>query len=254
MSTMTRIPIALQLYSVREACASDLAGTLKEVAAMGYAGVEFAGWHNQSAAALKQMLTDNGLRVAGAHIPLAQFEPDNWEANADFNQALGNQYLIVPGIPAERRQTLDDWRRLADFFNDLAEKAARRNLRIGYHNHWMEFELLEGRRPWDVFFDATRREVIMQFDTGNALRGGGLAPDYLRRYAGRAETVHLKEYSAAKPKALIGEGDVPWPEVFDLCESIGGTQWYIVEEEYRPYPPMESVRRSLEALRRMGKV
>ncbi len=250
---MTRIPIALQLYSVREDCARDLAGTLKEIAGMGYTGVEFAGWHNHDAADLKQMLADNGLRPAGAHIPLAQFEPAKWEANADFNQALGNQYLVVPGIPAERRQTLDDWRRLADFFNGVAEKAAQRNLRIGYHNHWMEFELLEGRRPWDVFFDATRRDVIMQFDTGNALRGGGLAADYLRRYAGRAETVHLKEYSAANPKALIGEGDVPWPAVFELCETIGGTQWYIVEEEYRPYPPMESVRRSLEALRRMGK-
>jgi sugar phosphate isomerase/epimerase len=215
--------------------------------------VEFAGWYNNTATDLKQMLADNGLRLASAHIPLAHLE-DNWEASADFNQTLGNQHLIVGGIPPERRKTIDDWRRWADFFSGLAEKAARRNLRVGYHNHEYEFELLEGRRPWDVFFDAVSRDVIMQFDIGNALRGGGLATEYLRRYPGRAVTVHVREYSATNPKPLIGEGDVPWPEVFELCETIGGTQWYIVEESYRPYPPLESVRRSLEALRRMGKV
>ena len=251
---MSRIPIALQLYSLREDCANDLAGTLKKVAAMGYVGVEFAGWHNHTASDLKQMLADNGLRLAGAHIRLNNFEPDTWEANADFNQALGNQYLIVPRIQEELRQTLDDWRRLADLFSELAEKAAQRNLKLGFHNHKEEFELMEGQRPWDVFFDATSRDVIMQLDTGHALRGGGLAVDTLRRYPGRAVSVHLKEYSPTNLKALIGEGNVPWPEVFELCETIGGTQWYIVELDARPYSPLESVQRSIETLRRMGKI
>lgn len=251
---MKKIPIALQLYSVREDCAQDLPGTLKAVAEMGYAGVEFAGWHNHSASELKKILADTGLTVAGAHIPIAQFENDQWESNADFNQTLGNPYLIVPGIPADRRQTLDDWRRLAEFFNQLAEKAAARNLRVGFHNHMVEFEELEGRMPWEVFFDAARADVIMQIDTGNALRAGAQAADYLRRYPGRAEIVHLKEHSAVNEKALIGEGDVPWQTIFELSETIGGTKWYVVEEERRPYPPLESVRRSLEALRQMGKV
>ncbi len=251
---MKKIPIALQLYSVREDCAQDLPGTLKAVAEMGYAGVEFAGWHNHSASELKKILADTGLKVAGAHIPIAQFENDQWESNADFNQALGNPYLIVPGIPADRRKTLDDWRRLAEFFNQLAEKAAARDLRVGFHNHMVEFEELEGRIPWEVFFDAARTDVIMQIDTGNALRAGAQAADYLRRYPGRAEIVHLKEHSAVNEKALIGEGDVPWQTIFELSETIGGTKWYVVEEERRPYPPLESVRRSLEALRQMGKV
>lgn len=257
---MSRIPVALQLYSVREDCAKDLAGTLKKVADMGYVGVEFAGWHNHTPADLRQMLADNGLRLAGTQImSFAKFEAEDWEVHADFHQTLGNQNLIICYITEERCKTIDDWRRMADYFNELAEKAARRNMRVGYHNHYHEFKLLDGKRPWEVFFDATSQDVIMQIDTGNALRGGGAPTDYLRRYPGRAVTVHLKEHSATNPKALIGEGDVPWPEVFELCETIGGTQWYIVEESFEascrpPFPPIESVRRSLEALRRMGKV
>jgi sugar phosphate isomerase/epimerase len=65
--------------------------------------------------------------------------------------------------------------------------------------------------------------------------------------------VHLKEYSATNPEALIGEGDVDWQQVFELCESVGGTEWYIVEQESYPYPPLECVERCLQALKEMGK-
>jgi sugar phosphate isomerase/epimerase len=104
-----------------------------------------------------------------------------------------------------------------------------------------------------VFFGNTRPEVVMQIDLGNAIMGGGDPIACLRRYPGRATTVHLKEYSASNEKALICDGDVDWPEVFKLCETSGGTQWYIVEYESDAYPPLESVARCRENLRKMGK-
>jgi len=112
---------------------------------------------------------------------------------------------------------------------------------------------MEGELPWDTLFGNTTDDVIMQFDTGNALHGGAQAAPFLRRYPGRARTVHLKEYSATNDAALIGEGDVPWAEVFELCETIGGTEWYIVEQESYAYPPLECVRRCLQALKAMGR-
>jgi len=93
----------------------------------------------------------------------------------------------------------------------------------------------------------------MQFDVGNALHGGGEAAVFLKRYPGRALTIHVKEFSKTNDKAIIGEGDVNWAEIFDLCETIGNTQWYIVEQESYAYPPLECVDRCLQNLRRMGK-
>jgi sugar phosphate isomerase/epimerase len=124
---------------------------------------------------------------------------------------------------------------------------------VGYHNHSHEFQPIDGQIPWDVFFDNTVAEVVMQIDTGNMMHGGGDPVHYLRKYPGRALTVHLKEYSATNDKAVIGEGDCPWQDVFHLCETIGGTQWYIVEQESYAYPPLECVKVCLDNLRAMGK-
>ncbi len=117
----------------------------------------------------------------------------------------------------------------------MAERLQPYGMRTGYHNHWVEFQPMDGELPWDTFFGNTRHDVIMQLDIGNALHGGGDPIPYIARYPGRAITVHLKEHSATDPTALIGEGDVPWQRVFDLCEREGKTEWYIVEQESYKY-------------------
>ena len=76
---------------------------------------------------------------------------------------------------------------------------------------------------------------------------------FLKKYPGRAVTVHVKEYSASNPKALVGEGDINWEELFEVCETVGGTEWYIVEQEQYPYSPLESIDRCLQNMRKMGK-
>ena len=136
-------------------------------------------------------------------------------------------------------------------FNELAEKVKPHNMQVGYHNHTHEFEAVDGQIPWDIFFSNTRKDVIMQFDTGNAMHGGGNAIPYLKRYPGRAVTVHLKEYSATNKNAILGEGDIPWEELLTLCETIGGTEWYIIEEEKDIYPPLEGVKLCYQNFRKL---
>lgn len=250
---MARIPIALQLYSIRDNCAEDLPGSLAAVARMGYEGVDFAGYYGRTAQELRSMLDDLGLKVAGTHIALDTLLGDELERTVEFNQILGNKFLIVPWLPDEYRSSRDAWRRTADLFNSIAERLAPYGMMTGYHNHHIEFQPVDGELPWDTFFSNTRKEVVMQFDTGNAMHGGADPLRFLKAYPGRAITVHLKEYSATNDKALIGEGDVPWAEVFDTCESIGGTEWYIVEQESYAYPPLVCVERCLQNLRDMGK-
>ncbi|RKY03867.1 sugar phosphate isomerase/epimerase [Candidatus Poribacteria bacterium] len=249
---MGRIPIALQLYSVREDCAKDLPRTLEAVAKMGYEGVEFAGYYGWKAEDLRRLLDDLGLKVAGTHIGLNTLLGDEYERTVEFNKILGNKYLVVPGLPPERRSSKEAWIETAKLMDEIAAKLKEEGMKLGYHNHAVEFQPIDGEIPWDIFF-TTAKEVFMQLDIGNAMHGGADPIPYLRKYPGRSLTIHLKEYSSTNPKALIGEGEVNWKEVFELCETVGGTEWYIVEQESYAYPPLECVERCLKNLKAMGK-
>ena len=250
---MARIPIGLQLYSVRKDCEQDLPSVLDQVAKMGYEGVEFAGYYGRTAEDLRKMLDDRGLTCCGTHTGIQTVQDDQLQAAIDFALTLGNPYVIVPGLPDDWRNSRDAWLRTAEFFNTLSDKLSDHKLLCGYHNHSIEFTELDGELPWDTFFGNTNCDVIMQFDTGNAMHGGADPVPFLERYPGRAMTVHLKEFSATNDKALIGEGDVPWDKIFALCETIGGTEWYIVEQESYAFPPLECVAKCLDKLREMGK-
>ncbi|MDX1934662.1 MAG: sugar phosphate isomerase/epimerase [Capsulimonadales bacterium] len=254
---MSRIPIAVQLYSVRHDAEKDLAGVLARIKEMGYEGVEFAGYYGHDAAALKKMLDDNGLRCAGAHVGLDTLLGDRLAESVEFHRTIGNPYLIVPGLAENRRSSTDVWRETATLFNEIAEKLRPEGMRTGYHNHSIEFKpfVEGGELPWDTFFGNTSTDVIMQFDTGNALHGGGEALPFLKKYPGRAVTVHLKDYDVANDRfdPPVGEGSVPFSDIFAECESSGGTEWYIVEYEADAYPAMEGIERCLKNLKGMGK-
>jgi sugar phosphate isomerase/epimerase len=235
-----KIPVGLQLYSVRAECQKDLPATIAAVADIGYQGVEFAGYYDYSAKELRKLLDDNGLKCCGSHTQLDTLLGDNLPKTIEFNKTIGNKYLIVPWLDPNKYNSVEGWKKAADMFNELAEKVKPHKMMVGYHNHMHEFKPVDGQVPWDIFFGNTRKDVIMQFDTGNAMHGGGDAIPYLKRYPGRAVTVHLKEYSATNKNAIIGEGDIPWEELLNLCETIGGTKWYIIEEEKDVYPPLKA--------------
>lgn len=255
MSAAKRLPVGLQLYSVREDCKRDFPAVLTAVAKMGYDGVEFAGYHGLAARDLRAMLDDLGLSACGTHTGLATLQGDELMKTVEFNRVLGNRFLIVPGVDHKYFTTRAGCQELAGVFNDIAESLAGTGMEVGYHNHMVEFQPIPGEDelPWDLFFGATDKRVVMQFDTGNALRGGAEPVQFLQRYPGRAKTVHLKEWSASKDQVLLGEGDVPWQKVFDLCESTGGTQWYVIEQETYPVPPMDAVAQCLQGLRKLGR-
>ena len=249
-----RIPIALQLYSVRDDCAGDLSLTLQAVAQMGYEGVEFAGYYDRTAEELRGMCDDLGLKVAGTHTGINTLLGDELAKTVAFNKGLGNPYLIVPGLPAEYQGSQQAWLDTAKLFNDIAEKIADEGMSTGYHNHTGEFTSIEGEIPWDIFGRNTRDDVVMQIDIGHALRAGADPVSYIERYPGRSKLVHLKEYASTNDKANVGEGEIPWEAVFDACETVGGTEWYIVEQESYAYPPIECAERCIENLRKMGKI
>lgn len=247
-----KIPIGLQVYSVREAAAKDLAGVLKAIGQMGYEGVEFAGYYGHQAKAIRKMLDDSGLKCCGTHIRLETLLGDQFAHTVEFNQILGNRFLIVSWMPESRFATVEVAKKTAALFNELAEKAKAHGMQVGYHAHGGDFKKVGGQTAWELFFSNTVPEVVMQMDIGNCLGAGGDPYAILRKFPGRSATIHLKEHGG-KRGAPLGEGEVRWKEVFEICETIGGTQWYIVEQESYAVPPLKSVKICLQNLRKMGK-
>jgi sugar phosphate isomerase/epimerase len=261
MNARRRVPLALQLYSVRDAMKENLPGTLRKVAEMGYEGVEFAGFYDYTAADLRKILDDNGLACCGAHLGINTLLGSELEKTAEFNWTLGNPYLICPGLPGDYTGSRSNWRRTAEVFNDVSEKCRRLNCWVGYHNHHTEFTALDGEMPWDTFFGGTVHDVVMQLDTGNALLGGAQVGPFVGRYPYRALTVHLKPYSLEAGKQdphagyrpLFGDDSIPWAELFGQLEDFGGVRWYIVEYESDLCPPLQAVELCLRRLKEMGK-
>jgi sugar phosphate isomerase/epimerase len=243
--------IGLQLYSVRDDCAKDLPGTLKAVAKMGYSGVEFAGYYGRSAKELRAMLDENHLKCYGTHIALDTLLGDELPKTVEFNKTLGNTMLIVPWIPEERRNTREKLIETARLFTEIAARLKPYGMHVGYHNHMDEFKPVDGEEPFYTFFDHAGKNVIVQFDTGNALEGGAQAAPYLKRYPGRVWSVHVKDASKSNPKALLGEGDLHWNEVLPLILGPAGTKYFIIEQESYAYPPLECAEKCLRNFEKM---
>ncbi len=125
-------------------------------------------------------------------------------------------------------------------------------MRVGYHAHGHDFKKLNGQSAWNILFENTNKDVVMQMDLGNCLEAGDDPIAILKKFPGRAATIHLKEFGGPDT-AVLGEGDVDWKQVFQICETTGGTEWYIVEHERGAGDPLDNVKRCLQNLKKMGK-
>ena len=251
-ATANKIPVGLQLYSVRQDCEKDLPAVLEAVAKMGYKGVEFAGYYGRKAEELRKLLDKNGLKCCGTHTGLNTLEGDAWKGTVEFNKTIGNKYLIVPGLPGKNVASKEAIIDTAKLFTELAAKGKEVGMYVGYHAHGGDFKKFDGETEWDILFGNAGPDVVMQMDIGNCIGGGGDPYAILKKFPGRSRTIHLKEHGG-KEGAVIGEGDVKWDEVFKLCETTGKTEWYIVEQESYAGTPLDCVKRCLEGLKKMGK-
>ena len=249
-ATKKKIPIGLELYSVRNELAKNFEPVIEAVGKMGYVGVEFAGYYgwDQKPEALRRLLDNNGLKCCGTHTALKTLEGDELKKTIDLHKTLGNKFLICPSLSAKDAQ---GWLDLAKKFNDISARAAESGMLVGYHSHGGDFKKFDGKTAWEIFFDNTRPEVVHQIDIGNTLDGGGDPLALIRKYPGRTKTTHIKEHGGP-PGAAIGEGTNDWKAFFEAYETIGGTEWYIVEHETGKQP-LQSVKTCLDNLHKMGR-
>jgi sugar phosphate isomerase/epimerase len=246
-NVMDRPPIALQLYTVRDETARDFAGTLRQVAALGYRAVEFAGYGGLSASQMAALLDETRLRAASTHVGLAVLEGD-LDRELDYCQTIGCSSMVLPWLPPERRGA-ESLRALAERLNEFGRRCHERGIAFGYHNHDFEFaQDAQGKALLDVLLENTDPLVVaLELDVYWAAYAGVDPASYLRRHAGRALLIHVKDMAADRSFTEVGDGTL---DMAGICRAARaqGTRWYIVENDQPKIPSLESAKRSLENL------
>jgi sugar phosphate isomerase/epimerase len=250
---MSKLPVALQLYTVRDALAQDFAGTLRAVANIGYRSVELAGTGNLTAAELGGLLDELNLEVVGPHTALQQLSTD-LEATLDYFGELGVPYVTCPYMPEEYRapETFDE---TCALLNRIGGACRDREMQFCYHNHAFEFENKVGSQTlFDALYDGTDPELVKgEVDVYWVKYSGHDPVDVVCARPGRFPLIHLKDMTPGEPTfAEVGEGILDMQAIFEASESNGAT-WYIVEQDRCQRPTLESARLSFENLKRMGK-
>lgn len=242
LAAFKEIPLCLQLYTVH-GISDDPAKRFADVAAMGYKGVEYAGFGGKSAKELRKYQDDAGLFCSGSHSGRDQIEdPEKLKRAIEFHQELGAKFIICPGMS---NKGVDGWKKAGETFAKASEEARKAGLYVGYHAHQPDFEIIDkenGLSSWEVFANASNADVMLQIDLGHCVNKGADAYKLIAKYPGRSKTVHLKESDGK----IIGEGRVDWKKSFELLEGVGGAETYTIEYE-AGMDRMEAAKLSAEA-------
>ena len=268
--------VGVQLYSIRKYIKDfGIEKALADVAAIGYKGVQFAGYWNKSAKELKKILDDNGLLACGTHVGRDAFSPENYAKTCEFNLELGNNFICCPGggnmppnwgwdgsgVPT--KESDDFVKMLCDYYNKASENCAKYGCYVGLHNHMWEFQvkMSDGSLYWDYFFSNTCKDVKMEQDVGWTTCAGFDPCDQFKKYAGRSITLHAKENGMGKNvksfDAILGQpgkpGAVPvnWDAVAKAADA-DGVKWWVVECE-RHEGTLNAIKPSFEFLRSKGR-
>jgi sugar phosphate isomerase/epimerase len=250
-----KIGLGVQLYSVRDFCGKDFDGTLKQIAEMGFEGVEFAGYHQykDNPAGLKKKLDELGLKAAGTHIGANSFFGDALKKTVEFHKAIGCAFLICPGDG--RFTKAADAAAFADQFNKAADALKAEGMACGFHNHTAEFGKAEGDKTWwDLFVERTSKDVVLQVDFGHALYAGVDCVGLVKKAPGRVRTTHVKgrlPKGTQGKKPFVGQDTGDWKSILGACYEVGGTDWFLIEQEDYPdgKSSMECTKISLDGLR-----
>jgi len=257
------LPLAIQLYSVRQQLQQDYDGTLAQVAAAGYREVESAGYYNKSAAEVKQSLQKAGLRCVSAHHPMGALR-QNFDELLAFDKEIGCDYLICSSAspkatdaPKGYTMTLDDWRWNADQFNQMGEKAVKVGIRFGYHNHVHEFEQVDGGIPYDELLRITDpAKVTFELDCGWATVAGIKPYELMAKHPHRFSMFHIKDFKnpgGGQKEAKVTElglGDIDYRPIFQQAAKNQKIRHIFVEQEAFDMPWQDSLKTDAEYIRK----
>jgi sugar phosphate isomerase/epimerase len=251
----TAIPVGLELYSVRNELQRDPQATVRAVAKMGYQCVEFYApyfeWTEEQTKQMRKLLDELGIRCYSTHNDSPFMNTEHIGRARDRNLILGSKYVVMSSAEPEPTG-LDGWKTVADWLNFAAEELEKSGLKAGYHNHQPEFTPVGGQRPMEILAKNTKPSVMLQLDVGTCLEVVSDPVAWIRANPGRIRSLHCKDWSPDPAKGysvLFGEGSADWKGIFAAAESVGGVEYYLVEQEGSRFPELETAERCLKAFR-----
>ncbi len=269
-----KFPVAVQLYSVRDAVEADMYGTLKAMKELGYDGVEFAGLYGHAPEEVKAMCEEIGLVPVSAHIPYADMVKDPEGVLADYAK-IGCSYVAVPYLVEKDRPGTPGFAEVIENVKTIGAAAKKLGMQLLYHNHDFEFLKIDGKYALDILYDSVSPEQLQtELDTCWVNVGGENPADYILKYTGRSPVVHLKDFEGeksanmyaligiesegeSKPSTFeyrpVGYGKQNFPAILAAAEKAGSS-WVVVEQDEPSMglTPMECVAKSRAYLKTIG--
>jgi sugar phosphate isomerase/epimerase len=249
-------PLGLELYSVRGELAKDLPNTLKTVAKIGYHNVEFYApyyqWTYPYAKEVKTLMDDLGLRCYSTHNNITALTAgDGIAKGIELNQILGSRYIMLASAPGTRGA--DGWKKLGEQLTAAIETLKPHGLSAGFHNHQTEWRPVDGeKRAMDILAENTPKEFVLQLDVGTCMEAQADPVAWIKAHPGRIKVIHLKEWGPGTRqeekgyRTLFGEGVSPWKDICAAAESVGGVEYYLMEQEGSRFPELETAQRSFD--------
>lgn len=268
---MRKLPVAIQLYSVRDDLKEDFEGTIRKIKEMGYDGVEFAGLFDHSTKEVKSICDNIGITPISAHVSYKSMVEDI-ELVSAYAQ-IGCKYIAIPSLRTENLCGGELYSETIENIKKIAAKAKACGITLLYHNHDFEFEKVDGKYKLDHLYDDIPADVLQtQLDTCWVNIGGEVPADYVMKYAGRAPVVHLKDFVGSKAENMYGlisenDGDKKAEtEKFDFrpvgygvqdfnaileASDKAGAEWVVVEMDKPALgkTPLECAKMSIDYLK-----
>lgn len=264
MANPLGLPLAIQLYSVRDQMKEDFEGALAGVSAAGYTVVEAAALPKKSATEVRAALDKAGLKCVSAHHGFNDLHT-RFDEVADFDKEIGVKFIICasPGhrdsSTGSQPMTLDDWHYMADQFNEMGEKLASRGIRFGYHNHVGEFSMIDGKTPYfELLRLADPKKVTFELDCGWASVAGMNPIELMKANPHRISMLHVKDFVlTGKPSpeshdakvTELGRGSVDYHPIFAEAARSQHIEYAFVEQEAFTMPWKESLKVDADYLR-----
>lgn len=235
----------LILYTVRDEMDKDAEGTLDRIAETGYNWLEAASYsdgkfYGRKPADFRRMVESRGMELISSHNGL---DHDNLDEVVGAASEAGLQYLVIPSLPNSWINSADALRKTADFMNRAGEKCREKGMKLGFHNHTVEFEPVDGQIPMDVFLENTDAGLVtFQLDLAWITKSGNDPLVYFEKYPGRFELWHVKDLSAEEEDATLGEGTMDFEPIFAAAGTAGMKYFFIEQDHCRTHTPLESIK------------
>jgi sugar phosphate isomerase/epimerase len=250
-----KMPVGFQVYPVRDLIAKDFAGTLRQIAALGYRTVEmcspsgyaksgFASLTGMKAGEIRRVIRAAGLRCESSHFQFREMQ-ENLEERIAFAKELGLKQMIVASFGLRKDATLADWTGAATAMNRIGEQTQKAGIQLGFHNHDGEFQQIDGVLIYDALMKTLDPQLVkMQFQV-SVISLGFAAPPLFQKYPGRFVSLHLMDWSPAEKRTVpVGQGAIDWKALF-AAATAGGVKNYFVEM------PMDALKASYPYLHKL---